>query len=97
MPVDEPRRAAVATTNAAPLNRAIMLGEGQEVTIEEASGVAFAEASAQPAPPKGSRRGGARPWPWLLFAGWLGWQLGRAGGRSPVLPRGIARDRLTRS
>ncbi len=77
MPLDEPRRAAVATTNAAPLSRAITLGEGQEVTVEEASGVAFAEASAMPAPPLSSRPDRAAHWPWLLLAGWLGWHLGR--------------------
>ena len=73
MPLDEPRRSPVATTNAAPLARTVTLGEGQRVTLAEASGVVFAEATRVVAPPPRAPATGGR---WLAAGALAGFVLG---------------------
>ncbi len=73
MPLDEPRRSPVATTNDVPLLRTVTLGEGQRVTLSEASGVAFAEA-ARVATPRRSLP--APDWRWFVAGAVAGFVLG---------------------
>ena len=84
MPSDEPRRAPVATTNAAPLRRDVRLADGETVTLAEASGVAFAEATSVP------RR---EPRPIVPVTAWVLALLGGAIGRIIVRR---ARSRIRR-
>jgi hypothetical protein len=89
MPSDEPRRAPVATTNAAPLHREVRLGDGETVTLADASGVAFAEATSVPARPIGAteRPGGA--WIIALIGGAIGGLVLSMSSRKPPGRRGI--------